>query len=116
MTEHDKVVRVIAGLEWIEKSHIGVESKIAVEALALIRPKGAQIITVDEIKALEDGSVVWVEFSDGRLLPMLVEDGCLHRWLYSWRICDDVFYDEDYKARAWTSRPTDAQREATKWE
>ena len=76
----------------------------------------ARIITVSEIKSLDNGSVVWIDFTDGRLLPMIVEDDCIMRWGYLWRICEDAFQGEDYSARAWTSRPTDEQREATPWQ
>lgn len=85
-------------------------------ALALLKAQEPRVMTVSEIGALSNGDVVWVEFTDGRLLPMMVEDGCLMRWRFLWRICEDAFLDDDYKARAWTSRPTDEQREAVKWE
>ena len=78
--------------------------------------KEPHVMTVSEIGALDNGCVVWVEFSDGQLLPMMVEDGCLMRWRYLWRICEDAFYDDDYRARAWTSRPTKEQMEATAWD
>ena len=73
-------------------------------------------MTVNEISALDNGSVVWIEFTDGRLLPMIVEDGVLMRWRYLWRICEDAFCDEDYGARAWTSRPDEKRRAETPWE
>lgn len=81
----------------------------------LLKAQEPKVMTVSEIGALANGDVVWIEFTDGRLLPMIVEDGCLMRWRFLWRICEDAFYDENYKARAWTSRPTDEQREATPW-
>ena len=37
MTEKQLRARVIAGLEWIAESHIGVEKKIADEAIALLK-------------------------------------------------------------------------------
>ena len=86
------------------------------DALALLKAQEPRVMTVDDIKELDDGAVVWVEFSDGRLLPMVVDGGCLMRWQYIWRICDGMFYDDDYKSRAWTSRPTDKQRKAVKWD
>ena len=85
------------------------------DALALLKAQEPRVMTVSEIGALANGDVVWVEFTDGRLLPMMVEDGCLMRWRFMWRICEDAFYDEDYKARAWTFRPTDEQREKEPW-
>lgn len=81
----------------------------------MLKAQEPRVMAVSEIGALANGDVVWVEFTDGRLLPMMVEDGCLMRWHFLWRICEDAFYGEDYKARAWTSRPTDEQREATQW-
>ena len=49
MTEHDKVVRVIAGLEWIEKSHLGVEGKIARETIALLKAQEPHILTLADV-------------------------------------------------------------------
>ena len=89
--------------------------RLAHDALALLKAQEPRVMTVSEIGALSNGDVVWVEFTDGRLLPMMVEDGCLMRWRFLWRICEDAFLDDDYKARAWTSRPTDEQRKATPW-
>jgi hypothetical protein len=87
----------------------------AIERIGKLKAQEPRILTVSEIGALANGDVVWVELTDGRLLPMMVEDGCLMRWSFLWRICEDAFYGEDYKARAWTSRPTDEQREVTPW-
>lgn len=93
----------------------GCCDQIIVDALKLLKAQEPRVMTVNEISALDNGSVVWIEFTDGRLLPMIVEDGVLMRWRYLWRTCEDAFHDEDYKARAWTSRPTDEVRRATPW-
>ena len=88
------------------------------DALELLKAQEPRVMTVDEINQLSNGETVWVEISDGRLLPMMVEDGTLMRWGYMWRICDEAFctHEEgECAARAWTSRPTDEQREATPW-
>ena len=90
--------------------------KLVADTIALLKARMPRVMTVSEIGTLVNGDVVWVEFTDGRLLPMMVEDGCLMRWRFLWRICEYAFYDEDYKARAWTSCPTDEQREKVKWE
>ena len=81
-----------------------------------LKAQEPRVMTVNEISALDNGSVVWIEFTDGRLLPMIVEDGVLMRWMYLWRICEDAFCDEDYRARAWTSRPDEKRRAETPWE
>lgn len=114
-----------AAIEQLDKctalSGIGCEPVMAirdVKALISALPTAdamARVLTISEISALANGDVVWVEFTDGLLLPMMVEDGCLMRWRFLWRICEDAFYDENYKARAWSSRPTDAQRRETPW-
>ena len=128
MNEHEKREEVIKGLEccsvppknrYCDSCPIGFGDgcrlKLKRAALALLKAQEARVMTVSEIGALANGDVVWVEFTDGRLLPMMVEDGCLMRWRFLWRICEDAFYDENYKARAWTSRPTEEQREKEPW-
>ena len=93
--------------------------KIAQKAITklktLSKTQEPRILSVEEIKNLNDGDVVWIEYSDNRLLPMIVENGCLNRWKYILRICKHMFYDDDYMSRAWSARPTDKQREATPW-
>ena len=89
------------------------------DALELLKAQEARVMTVDEMNQLSNGDTVWVELSDGRLLPTMVEDGTLMRWGYTWRICDEAFcaHEEgECAARVWTSRPTDEQREAVKWD
>ena len=83
-----------------------------------LKAQEPRVMTVNEINQLSNGDTVWVEISDGRLLPMMVEDGTLMRWGYMWRICDEAFcaHEEgECAARAWTSRPTDEQMEAVPW-
>lgn len=90
-------------------------NRLKLDALALLKAQEPRVITLEELENLQNGVAVFVEFSDGRLLPMLVEDGCLMRRGYLWMICEDAFRGDDYDARCWTSRPTDEQREATPW-
>ena len=90
----------------------------AIERIGKLKAQEPRVMTVDEINQLSNGDTVWIEISDGRLLPMMVEDGTLMRWGYMWKICDEAFcaHEEgECAARAWTSRPTDEQREATLW-
>lgn len=85
------------------------------EGCELMEEQKPRVMSVEDIKWLENGHVVWIEFSDGRLLPFIVEDGCLMRWRSLWRICEEAFHDEDYEARAWSSRPSDKLRGETPW-
>ena len=120
----DKLEKVIKGLEQFIKDfkpYCGNKAdwQQVYDALELLKAQEPRVMTVDEINQLSNGETVWVEISDGRLLPMMVEDGTLMRWGYMWRICDEAFctHEEgECAARAWTSRPTDEQRETTPWE
>ena len=100
----------------LKNRRVEIPIDLALAVMRMLKAQEPRVMTVSEIGALANGDVVWVEFTDGRLLPMMVEDGCLMRWRYLWRICEDAFYDDDYKARCWTSRPDQATREATPWE
>lgn len=124
MTERDKIVQkleeVIAEAVYPDRPRKFMMSlELAEAALALLKEQEPRVMTVDEIKQLSNGDTVWIEISDGRLLPMMVEDGILMRCGYMWRICDEAFcaHEEgECAARAWTSRPTYAQREAVPWD
>ena len=114
MTDREKVISELKSC--LDDSIAAVvPNDTVMYAIALLKEQEPRVMHIDEIKALDNGSVVWIEFSDGRLLPMIVEDGCLMRWAHIWKICDDAFHDEDYMARAWSSRPTDEQRKEVEW-
>lgn len=132
MTDNEKLERVIKGMECCSREDIGdcnncpynindmhCDIGMMRDALALLKAQEPRVMTVDEMNQLLNGDTVWVEISDGRLLPMMVEDGTLMRWGYMWRICDEAFcaHEEgECAARAWTSRPDQATREAVPWE
>ena len=115
MTEREQV---ISELQYLKHDCLegSATDQTLDKAIALLKAQEPRVMTVSEIGALSNGDVVWVEFTEGRLLPMMVEDGCLMRWRFLWRICEDAFHDDDYKARAWTSCPDQATREAVKWD
>lgn len=123
MCDREKVIGHIADCVHIadrqmNKAWVFVRTDILRDALELLKEQEPRVMTVDEMNQLSNGDTVWVEISDGRLLPMMVEDGTLMRWGYMWRICDEAFcaHEEgECVARAWTSRPTDEQREAIRW-
>ena len=77
------------------------------DALALLKAQEPRVMTLEEWKNLhepKDGECLCYELSDGTLKAMLckVYTGCEH--LYG------------KKFRVWTSRPTDEQRLAVKWD
>ena len=73
-----------------------------------------RILTLDELRALPIGAVVWYEqraLTRTYIMPMVVTaDGHIGCWALG--VCMDVIGQDD---RCWSARPTDAQREATPW-
>jgi hypothetical protein len=103
----------------------------AKDAIALLKAQAPKVMTLEEVDALSDDDIVWLECLytfDGKktatLKPAIYqsdnsspeEDGyyCV---VSSWG--QSGFYHKDnYMGdwRCWTSRPTDEQREKVKWE
>lgn len=101
------------------------------DALALLKAQEARVMTLEELKAYlligEDGRFMegygWEELA--QRVPIYIEPrnptlGTLYWWtaerLRPW--VSESYFQESYgkKRRAWTSRPTDEQREAVKWD
>lgn len=73
-----------------------------------------RILTLDELRALPVGAVVWYEqraLLQTYIMPMIVtEDNHIGNWALG--VCMDVIGQDD---RCWSARPTDEQRKATPW-
>ena len=73
-----------------------------------------RVLTLDELRALPVGAVVWYEqraLLQTYIMPMIVtEDNHIGNWALG--VCMDVIGQDD---RCWSARPTDEQREATPW-
>jgi hypothetical protein len=95
------------------------------DALALLKAQEPRVITLEEVQALHANDVVWLE-DKGKpnIIPGIVRNR--HLWPHSATMvtnfmrgdgCKVTADDDDYgkRWRCWTSRPTDAQREATPW-
>lgn len=78
------------------------------------RDTSPHVLTLDELRGLPVGAVVWYEQrASGRthIMPMVVtEDNHIGNWALG--VCMDVIGQDD---RCWSARPTDEQREATPW-
>lgn len=90
------------------------------DALSLLKTQEPRVMTLDEVKQAK-GRDIWLEMSS-----KIAEDVITAATIES---CDTVGICTRYKSlnygkycvkpygwRCWTSRPTDAQREAVKWE
>lgn len=140
MTEQEKRETVIKGLEGcfdalVQSEHAIAENGVVMsswqdrakridairEAIALLKAQEPRVIQFDEIDNYE---VLWLEIRD-----VGTEEG-LAPWVktrsgnwFSPLLCSELQPDmilstpEEYGkfCRGWTSRPTDAQREATPW-
>lgn len=95
------------------------------DALALLKVQEPRVMTLEEVIERRDSDAVWVEHMDGEmivqpavLLPSFLDIGkdCIH-FASSWRT-GGSYGRRSYgtKWRCWTSRPTDEQRKAVKWE
>ena len=96
------------------------------DALALLKAQEPRVMTYDELNKLHADDVIWLEDIDkAEVIPAIVcgapdyssvldavELCAYYRNKYIRAITKD--YLERW--RCWTSRPTDAQREAVKWE
>lgn len=122
MNEREKLEKVIKGLEYIRDydpmfrvAHDDEFSKIAANALALLKAQEPKVMTLEEAKALEQDTVVWYEQHgpDGDYITAMVADG--REFIGNASMGVNLRY-LDESERLWTSRPTDEQREATPWE
>ena len=122
MTEQQLRARVIAGLEWMAESHIGVEKRIADEALALLKAQEPRLITYDELKAIDrTDSTVYVErrtktfYNEVAFVAIEKVYGDTITFNGQKSIFGHSKKDYGKTWRCWTSRPSKEEMEATPW-
>ena len=87
------------------------------DALELLKAQEPRVLTLEEVEALEEGTIVWVEENYGgqRYLNPMVCNG--HGFFGNFYLGIDINYWLcDGKKRFWNSKPTKEQSEATPWE
>lgn len=121
MTDREKAIRILEGnYKSFVLRHKG-ELITVNELLALLKAQEARVMTLEEVKTLEENTPLYIEQCDG-----------LHGWdVYSgvesgtndimtgapWAVAEYWVWSEYGDTwRCWTSRPTDEQMEATPWE
>lgn len=120
MTELEKVVKELAR---IREHHFGgmtsYEGEVLDAALAMLKAQEPRVMTLEEVKML-DSDYYYLESmrSPGKELREIV--GAYGLTCVTWpsitwarQTMGDSGYSKTW--RCWTSRPTDAQREATPW-
>jgi len=72
------------------------------------------VLTLDELRALPVGAVVWYEqrAKDQTYIMPMVVTADEHIGCWALGVCMDVIGQDD---RCWSARPTDEQREAEAW-
>jgi hypothetical protein len=94
--------------------------ELLTDALSLLKAQEPRIMTVDQMKSVKDYIPIWLEClvkNETILDPAFLKfDGVVYHLLHETAVpdFDDRTYSKNW--RCWTSRPTDKQREAVKWE
>ena len=95
------------------------------DAIEIIENK-ARLLSIDEVRALQPGDSFWMEWwivtnekGDTETevdMYVITPDGIAHEeGSYQYLDRFEFMQQPDYKTRAWSAEPTDAQREATAW-
>lgn len=122
-TDREKVIKGLCEAAAVLEAHVpkrywGYSVGAIQDALALLKAQEPRVMTLEEVRLLCKDDIVWYEhkgvFRQPR--PRIVEfvfdghitftDGGV------WSFSADGYGE---RWRLWTSRPTDAQREATPW-
>lgn len=100
--------------------------QMTIDALSLLKAQEPRVMELEEIKAAAfGGGMYWLEFRSICAPALMIEQkanykiefAVLHSRGYG-PVMVGQFHPNEYKKvwRCWTSRPTDEQREAVKWE
>lgn len=128
MNEQEMMEKVIKGLECcafgccLGCPYLDIvddcEGVLCADVLALLKAQEPRVLTLEEARALEQDTVVWYEHTGvhpprPRIVHYADNEGIVFTDGGVW-----LFTKDDYGKtwRCWTSRPTDEQREAVKWE
>ena len=96
------------------------------EISSVMTKREPSLMDADEVKLCDTGTVIWVEEHQGvvwNLFPLVLDivsthpdTGTDYLFFITYHDLRKFEFDEYFKSwRCWTSRPTDAQREATPW-
>lgn len=94
----------------------GEEAEVIDNVISLLKAQEPRVLTIEEVEALEEGTIVWVEENYGGqmyLNPMVCNGDRLFGNYYLGIDLD--LWLCDGKKRFWTSKPTKEQSEATPW-
>ncbi|MBQ3955237.1 MAG: hypothetical protein II680_05055 [Clostridia bacterium] len=96
------------------KSCIGIEATR--DALVLLKKEEPRVMAREEVIDLPQGSVVWYEekSESGSFLRAMISDG--NGFLGDFYLGVNANEIELKRQRFWTSRPTEEQRKAVKWD
>ena len=102
------------------------EQNLLRDAAALLKAQKPRVLSLHEIHFLQRNDVVWLEDKDKHeIIPAIVRNRFVWPHSVMWVTdflredkCTISAADNDYNKRwrCWTSRPTDAQKEAIRWE
>ena len=122
MTEQEERDWVIRGLECVAETYKFYLHDLATKALALLKVREPRVLTLEEVLALNPDTPIYFQHKSG-------ESGWdIYRGIEDDITCDivtgslwaqgDYWYQNEYGKSfvCWTSRPTDAQMEAVKWQ
>lgn len=84
----------------------------------LLKAQEPHVMTPEEVEKVGQGDIIWEELRcNNECIPLMRERNDFYfphkAYLHLGEIIDCDDYGRNY--RCWTSRPTDAQREAVKW-
>jgi len=99
-------------------TEFGAFAELASDALALLKAQEPRVMTLEEVKSLERDTVVWYEHTGvnkqrPRIVDQVYDSGIIFTDGWHWQFNADAY---GKKFRLWASRPTEAEREAVKWE
>lgn len=122
MTDHDKVIR---GLESLETRLVEcgdkLDASVVQNAIVLLKAQEPRLMTLEEVEAAT-GVDLYLEISTHAdeipyiTAATLAGVGVVGVTFYCGSFMFGAYNKRIYGWRCWTSRPTDAQREAEPWD
>ena len=126
MTDREKVIKGLQeAVDWLstETSCTIVDQWVVCDALALLRAQEPRVMTWEEAQAnVNEGPFIIIELRDSTgteiYYGVLVGDSYEMSEGSSLTVCEFGLLEDAYgkRFRCWTSRPTDKQRKAVKWD
>lgn len=115
----EKVLAVLDGFRMSDEMTYSAYSILHDEISMLDDLLKAHVMTPEEVEKVGQGDIIWEELRcNNECIPLMRERNDFYfphkAYLYLGEIIDCDDYGRNY--RCWTSRPTDEQREAVKWD